>query len=144
MKSSLKALADRFWAVPLLFAIAATALALGVTSVDESLDTSLRLPFLFAGGPEGARALLAAIITSMISFTALVFSITIVVLQLTSSQFSPGSCAPSCRTGSTRWRWESSSQPSSTRSWSCEECAGPCRPTRSCPSWVSPVPLHSC
>jgi uncharacterized membrane protein len=89
MMSALKALADRFWAVPMVFAVAASLLALGVTAVDESLDTSLRLPFLFAGGPEGARALLAAIITSMISFTALVFSITIVVLQLTSSQFSP-------------------------------------------------------
>ena len=83
------ALAHRFWAIPLLFALAASLLALGVTAVDDSLDTSLRLPFLFAGGPEGARALLAAIITSMISFTGLVFSITIVVLQLTSSQFSP-------------------------------------------------------
>lgn len=89
MKATLKGLAHKFWAIPLLFAIAASLLALGVTSVDESLDTSLRLPFLFAGGPEGARALLAAIITSMISFTGLVFSITIVVLQLTSSQFSP-------------------------------------------------------
>ncbi|KRE40815.1 hypothetical protein ASG74_15150 [Knoellia sp. Soil729] len=75
--------------MPLLFAIGATLLALGVTAIDESLDTSLRLPFLFSGGPEGARALLAAIITSMISFTGLVFSITVVVLQLTSSQFSP-------------------------------------------------------
>jgi uncharacterized membrane protein len=89
LKAAVKGLAHRFWAVPLLFAIAASLLALAVTAVDESLDTSLRLPFLFAGGPEGARALLAAIITSMISFTGLVFSITIVVLQLTSSQFSP-------------------------------------------------------
>ncbi|MFW5470680.1 DUF2254 domain-containing protein [Knoellia sp. CPCC 206435] len=82
-------LGQRFWALPLGFAIAATVLALGLTAMDESLDTPLRAPFLFAGGPEGARALLAAIITSMISFTGLVFSITIVVLQLTSSQFSP-------------------------------------------------------
>ncbi len=89
MKATLKGLAHRFWAIPLLFAIAASLLALGVTAVDDSLDTSLHVPFLFAGGPEGARALLAAIITSMISFTGLVFSITIVVLQLTSSQFSP-------------------------------------------------------
>lgn len=89
MKAPLKALTHRFWAIPLLFAVAASLLALGVTAVDESLDTSLRLPLLFAGGPEGARALLAAIITSMISFTGLVFSITIVVLQLTSGQFSP-------------------------------------------------------
>jgi uncharacterized membrane protein len=89
VKAALRGLTHRFWAVPLLFAVAAAVLALGVTAIDDSLDTSLRLPFLFAGGPEGARALLSAIITSMISFTGLVFSITIVVLQLTSSQFSP-------------------------------------------------------
>ncbi len=89
MRAALRSLTHRFWAVPLLFAIAASLLALGLTAIDESLDTDLHLPFLFSGGPEGARALLAAIITSMISFTALVFSITIVVLQLTSSQFSP-------------------------------------------------------
>ena len=89
MKAVLKRVMDRFWALPLMCAVAASLLALGVTEVDGLLDTSLRLPFLFAGGPEGARALLAAIITSMISFTGLVFSITIVVLQLTSSQFSP-------------------------------------------------------
>lgn len=89
MKAWFLDLASRFWAVPLLFAVGATVLGLGLTSLDESLDTSLHLPFLFAGGPEGARALLSAIITSMISFTGLVFSITVVVLQLTSSQFSP-------------------------------------------------------
>lgn len=82
-------LRDRFWALPLGCAVLAAGLGLGLTALDESLDTSLRLPFLFSGGPEGARSLLSAIITSMISFTGLVFSITIVVLQLTSSQFSP-------------------------------------------------------
>lgn len=41
------------------------------------------------GGPDGAREVLSAITSSMITFTGLVFSITIVVLQLTSSQFSP-------------------------------------------------------
>lgn len=80
---------DRFWVVPLLFAIGATLLGLALTALDDWLDTSLTLPLLFAGGPEGARAVLSAIITSMISFTGLVFSITVVVLQLTSSQFSP-------------------------------------------------------
>jgi uncharacterized membrane protein len=82
-------LRDKFWALPLLCAVLAVLLGLGLTAIDDVLDTSLTVPFLFAGGPEGARALLAAIITSMISFTGLVFSITIVVLQLTSSQFSP-------------------------------------------------------
>jgi uncharacterized membrane protein len=82
-------LRDKFWALPLLCAVLSVLHGLGLTAIDDVLDTSLRLPFLFAGGPEGARALLSAIITSMISFTGLVFSITIVVLQLTSSQFSP-------------------------------------------------------
>ena len=49
----------------------------------------LALLFAFTAGPAGAREVLSAITTSMITFTGLVFSITIVVLQLTSSQFSP-------------------------------------------------------
>ena len=89
MKNFLASLGDRFWVPPLGFAIAAAALALALVTLDDVLDTSLTARFLFAGGPEGARALLSAVITSMISFTGLVFSITIVVLQLTSSQFSP-------------------------------------------------------
>ena len=80
---------ERFWALPLLCAAAALGLGVGLSQFDDAVDTGLQLPFLFSGGPEGARALLSAIITSMISFTALVFSLTIVVLQLTSSQFSP-------------------------------------------------------
>ena len=82
-------LLDSFWLLPLACAAAAAGLALALGALDQSLDTEVRWPLLFAGGPEGARSLLAAIITSMISFTGLVFSITIVVLQLTSSQFSP-------------------------------------------------------
>ncbi len=89
MKRFWNGLRERFWALPLLFAAIATALGLGLIALDDGLDTSFSMPFLFAGGPESARAVLAAIITSMISFTGLVFSITIVVLQLTSSQFSP-------------------------------------------------------
>lgn len=89
MRKFLTRLRDRFWVLPLGFALATAFLGLGLTALDDWLDTSLELPLLFAGGPEGARSLLSAIITSMISFTALVFSITVVVLQLTSSQFSP-------------------------------------------------------
>lgn len=82
-------LRERFWVVPLAGAGLATAMGIGLISLDNRLDTAVTVPFLFTGGPEGARAVLSAIITSMISFTGLVFSITIVVLQLTSGQFSP-------------------------------------------------------
>ena len=45
--------------------------------------------FLFASGAEGARGVLSTIAGSIITVTGVVFSITIVVLQLASSQFTP-------------------------------------------------------
>lgn len=57
------------------------------------LDQRVTVPsaswLLFSGGPRGARSVLSAVASSMITFTGLVFSITILVLQLASNQFSP-------------------------------------------------------
>jgi uncharacterized membrane protein len=77
-----------FWAVPAACVVIAAALALGLVAVDRELSADLGR-FTFGAGADGAREVLSAITTSMITFTGLVFSITIVVLQLTSSQFSP-------------------------------------------------------
>ena len=77
-----------FWAVPTACVLLALLLAVGLVEVDRALDQGLGR-FTFGAGPDGAREVLSAITTSMITFTGLVFSITIVVLQLTSSQFSP-------------------------------------------------------
>ncbi len=76
-----------FWLLPALCTAAAFGLALLVPSLDAAFAENL--PFAFAGGPDGARSLLAAITTVMITFNGVVFSITIVALQLASSQFSP-------------------------------------------------------
>ncbi|WP_422388995.1 DUF2254 domain-containing protein [Janibacter alittae] len=56
-------------------------------TIDDSLVG--RVPYVFEGGPDGARTLLGTIAGAMISVTGLVFSVTIVVLQLASSQFTP-------------------------------------------------------
>ena len=84
-----------FWLVPAACVAVAIGLAMLLTTIDQRLGQA-GSPLVFTGGPEAARTLLStitlvimAIITSMISFTGLVFSITVVVLQLTSSQFSP-------------------------------------------------------
>lgn len=77
-----------FWLVPSLCTIGAVGLALALVEADQWVG-QFELEFLFPGPPNGARTFLSAIIQAMIAFTALVFSITIVVLQLTSSQFSP-------------------------------------------------------
>ena len=76
-----------FWVVPGACVVLAVLLALALVALDRRLQAELA--FTFGAGPDGAREVLGAITTAMITFTGLVFSITIVVLQLTSSQFSP-------------------------------------------------------
>ncbi len=92
MSTRLSAVIERlrtgFWAVPTLFVLGAIVLALGMVQIDRHLDQGLGRA-TFGAGADGAREVLSAITTSMITFTGLVFSITIVVLSLTSSQFSP-------------------------------------------------------
>lgn len=77
-----------FWLVPALCVCASVALGLGLVALDGQLS-STHGAFLYPGPPAGARSFLSSIVTAMISFTGLVFSITILVLQLTSGQFSP-------------------------------------------------------
>lgn len=77
-----------FWLVPALCVVFAIGLAIGLIALDEVLPVTHGAE-VFPGPPQGARSFLSAIIQAMISFTGLVFSITIVVLQLSSGQFSP-------------------------------------------------------
>ncbi|QOR71527.1 DUF2254 domain-containing protein [Ruania alkalisoli] len=76
-----------FWAVPLAICLAAVLLGAAMPEIEGAFAGSL--PQIFDGGPEGARSVLSTIASAMISVTGLVFSITMVVLQLASSQFSP-------------------------------------------------------
>jgi len=75
------------WFIPALFALGAAVLALAIVAIDQALTASL--PFAFGGTAEGARSVLATIAQSMLTFTGLVFTITMLVLQLASSQLSP-------------------------------------------------------
>ncbi len=76
------------WFVPACFAVGATVLWALFAVVDRD-STVTDVPVGFGGTPEGARAVLLAISGSMITVTGVVFSVTIVALQLASSQFSP-------------------------------------------------------
>lgn len=76
-----------FWALPAAVALTALFAGLLLPLADSSL--AAHLPYVFQGGPDGARNLLGTIATAMISVTGLVFSLTMVVLQLASSQFTP-------------------------------------------------------
>ncbi|HVL82642.1 MAG TPA: DUF2254 domain-containing protein [Actinomycetota bacterium] len=77
------------WFVPAICVASSILLAHVLTSVDRRVDAS-RLPGLvFGGGPDAARDVLSTVAAAMMQFTAVVFTITIVVLQLASTQFSP-------------------------------------------------------
>lgn len=76
-----------FWVLPTLICVLAVAAGILVPLLDERIEHTI--PYLFEGGPEGARSLLGSIAGAMISVTGLVFSVTLVALQLASSQFTP-------------------------------------------------------
>jgi uncharacterized membrane protein len=100
---------------PLPVAGVAGAVVLGVLlpHADAYLDATLpswAAGALFSGDPGAARAVLDAVPSSLITVTALTFSLTVVALQLASSQFSPRLLARSAGTCSCRPPWRYSSR----------------------------------
>jgi uncharacterized membrane protein len=64
-------------------------LAKVLVHADHHIEQDREAWYLFEGQAESAREMLSTIASAMLTFTGLVFSITILVLQLASSQFSP-------------------------------------------------------
>jgi uncharacterized membrane protein len=89
LSRALDRLLSGFWFVPGLFVVSSVVLAIALIALDRSLQDDLTRTWIYGGGPDNASETLSTIASSMITFTALVFSITMVALQLTSSQFSP-------------------------------------------------------
>jgi len=76
------------WVMPTIGVTVAIVAGLTLPTVDIG-DSSYLSDIIFGGGPEGARGVLQAVSASVITVTSLVFSLTVVALQLASSQFSP-------------------------------------------------------
>ncbi|ADC62105.1 DUF2254 domain-containing protein [Allochromatium vinosum] len=85
-----QAMRSSFWFVPALLVVDAVVLAILLITLDMNVDLHLaaRWPLLFGAGAAGARGLLTTVAGSMITVAGLVFSITLVALSLTSSQYS--------------------------------------------------------
>ncbi len=82
---------DSFWFIPALCMLVSVVLVESLTWLDRRLGNA-DLGFgwvLLQAGASGSRALLAAIATSMLAAAATMFSITIAVLALTSSNYGP-------------------------------------------------------
>jgi uncharacterized membrane protein len=81
-----------FWLIPSVMVLGAVALSFLMLAIDARFDghsAFLGLGWKFTSGTDGARQILATIASSMITITSITFSLTIVALQLASSQFGP-------------------------------------------------------
>ncbi len=76
------------WFVPVMCVLAGVAISFGAIALDRSFDYEA-IPQSLVGGPDAAAEILSIIAVSMVSLTALVLTITMVVVQLAMGQFSP-------------------------------------------------------
>jgi uncharacterized membrane protein len=78
-----------YWFIPAVMAVVATALAFTMLNLDRTGKVDINYWWVYTGGADGARSLLEAVASSMVSVAATAFSITIVALQLAASNFGP-------------------------------------------------------
>lgn len=85
-RSRREALRTNLWLVPTAMLV----LVAGLFLATYAIDRSVRVPsYIGAGNADAARQVLIAIAAAVITVAGLVFSITILVLQLASQQFGP-------------------------------------------------------
>ncbi len=76
------------WFVPVMCVLIGVGLSFATIAVDRAFDFEL-VPAALTGGPEAALQILSTVAISMVSLTALVLTVTMVVVQLAMGQFSP-------------------------------------------------------
>jgi uncharacterized membrane protein len=87
LRSAWLDLLHTLWFVPSAIAVAYVALSEGLVQLDAAVH--FHSAWVFGGSGHAARTVLQVIAGSLITVAGLTFSVTMVVLQLTSSQFSP-------------------------------------------------------
>ncbi|CAM2981078.1 DUF2254 domain-containing protein [Rariglobus hedericola] len=84
-------LADSFWFLPAVIALLAAVGALGLVMLDHHLgsDWIHDMGWIWSGGAQGARSVLAVVAGSVMTVVSIVFSLTITTLAQTSSHYGP-------------------------------------------------------
>lgn len=82
---------SKLWPIPTIAVVTAVVVGLGLPEIEASFGGPPRTVdrWLFGGDAEAARSVLSTIAASLTTVTALTFTLTVVTLQLASSQFSP-------------------------------------------------------
>lgn len=90
LRNRWQALRSSLWFVPALMSFGGFALAYFALSADAGLAREGEQAWwIYGGGPSDARSLLSTLLSSMITITALIVSITMVVLTLAANQLGP-------------------------------------------------------
>ncbi len=79
---------ETLWLAPATGLLLAMALAVLTIEIDDGIAVGGGAVIGFGGGPDSARSILSTIAASMLTFLALVFTLTVIALQL-ASDFSP-------------------------------------------------------
>lgn len=85
------AIRHELWPLPLLSVVVGIGIGVALPWLDGNLDgpTHIWKAVLVGGGADAARSLLTTIAASIMTVTSLTFSLTVVTLQLASSQYTP-------------------------------------------------------
>jgi uncharacterized membrane protein len=84
-------ISSSYWFVPGIMTAAAVVLSLLSVELDRRVQDAVleEIGLIWSGGAEGARELLGTVAGSTITVAGVIFSMTLVVLSLTSQQFGP-------------------------------------------------------
>ena len=92
-RSRLSTLAERarqsLFLVPMGFAVGGIALAVLTLLLDEAVSGDLSLPLSVASTAASARSTLSTVASATMAFAGIAFSVTLLVFQMSSSQYSP-------------------------------------------------------
>ncbi|MFP5224904.1 MAG: DUF2254 domain-containing protein [Actinomycetota bacterium] len=90
IQARLEELRGSLFYVPSLFVIAAIGLAFGTLQLDRYIEAeNLAIPDQLRATVDSARALLGTVASATITFAGVAFSVSLLMIQLASSQFSP-------------------------------------------------------
>jgi uncharacterized membrane protein len=95
-------LRDSLWVLPTATVLVSVILAALLVAIEPHLPEAVR-ELTFGGTPEGARAILSELAGATFTVTGVVFSLTIVALQMASSQFTPRLLRTFLRDRRTQW-----------------------------------------
>ncbi len=89
ISSSVERIRVSFFFLPMAAVVLAIFAAFGTVWLDSGIDNAARLPLVLTSTVESARSILSTIAGATITFAGVAFSISLLVIQLGSSQFSP-------------------------------------------------------